>query len=383
MKRRNKLTILLTVSITFALLLSAQYAAAASRKELLEQFCLSNQHSSGAFLDTPTGNVEDEGVLSEFTTYANLFILTQIDPELKNLNDQGIIRSYLRDRYLQFSDVGSGIISQIYYAYFGGILIDTNYTTTMIEDATTKLFDLQNDTTHGFGSSQATEANIPDTYHAVKLLNAFGKLNETNPNDIANFVLSTLDSESSAFASVPGGSVSLIDTYYALATLSELGSLNQINSTQAQAIGEYVETFYFNDPAVSLHYGGYGIKSGIEQSSLMLTYFATHTLNLLDLSLHEETLDWVLARQNPVDYGFADVSSGSGNVVSSAKLSYYAVSTILLFDGEAFSTSRNALMNEEVWQLKTNPWAVAGIVLGSIAAVALIIFGIYKYRNRI
>ncbi|MHA1794774.1 MAG: prenyltransferase/squalene oxidase repeat-containing protein [Promethearchaeota archaeon] len=383
MKRRNKLTLLITISITLALFLSVQNAAAANRKELLEQFCLSNQHSSGAFLDTPTGNVEDEGLLSEFTTYANLFILAQIDPELTNLNDQGIIRSYLRDRYLQFSDVGSGIITQAYYAYFGGILLDTNFTSTMIEDATTKLFELQNDTTNGFASAEATEANIPDTYFAVKLLTTFGKINETSPTNLANFVFSTWDAENSAFASIPGGEATIIDTYYALATLSELNSLNQLNSTQIQGISDFVESYYFGDPTQSLHYGGYGIQTGITQSSLLLTYFATHILSLLDIPLHEETLTWVLSRQNPTDYGFADVSSGNAELISSAKLSYYAVSTILLYDSEAFSTSRNALMNEEIWQLETNPWAITGIVIGSIATVALIIFGIYKYRNRI
>ncbi|WP_457559557.1 prenyltransferase/squalene oxidase repeat-containing protein [Candidatus Harpocratesius sp.] len=383
MKRRHQLTILISITFMFSLILSAQYAVATSRKELLEQFCLSNQHSSGAFLDSPSGNGDNEATLSEFTTYANLFILSQIDPELNNLNDQGIIRSYLRDRYLQFSDVGVGIISQVYYAYFAGLLVDTNFTTTLIEDATTKLFDLQNATNSGFASKDAKMPTLSNTFFAVKLLTSFGKINETSPTDIAEFVLSTWNSEELAFASAPGAEASLIDTYYAVAILNELNLLNQLNSSQIDGMTTYIESFYFGDQSTGKHFGGYGIKSGIMQSSLMLTYYAVNTLSILNQPLHDETFNWVLSRQNPVDYGFADVNVDSSDAISSAKLSYYAVKVILTFDSDAFSSSRNAVMNEEIWQLSTNPWAIVGIVAGCVIAVSLIIFGIWKYKNRI
>ena len=129
MKRHSNKIILISVILTFSLLISAQYAAATTRKELLEEFCLSNQHSSGAFLDSPSGVSTDDNTLSEFTTYANLFILAQIDPDLEKLDDVGIIRSFLRDKYTQFSDVGAGDISQVYYAYFAGLIPDVEIAT--------------------------------------------------------------------------------------------------------------------------------------------------------------------------------------------------------------------------------------------------------------
>ena len=202
MKRHSNKIILISVILTFSLLISAQYAAATTRKELLEEFCLSNQHSSGAFLDSPSGVSTDDNTLSEFTTYANLFVLAQIDPDLEKLDDVGIIRSFLRDKYTQFSDVGAGDISQVYYAYFAGLIVGVNYTEEMKQDASRELFVLQNQTNSGFGSIESLIPTLAETYFAVRLLNEFETINETDTENIGDFVLSCWDETSLAFSSV-------------------------------------------------------------------------------------------------------------------------------------------------------------------------------------
>lgn len=382
MKRRSTITILTSVLLFFSLFLSVQYAAATSRKDLLKEFCLNNQDSTGGFLDTPNGEGTDT-TLSEFTAYANLYILSLIEPELDSLDDKGVIRSFLRDRYILFSDVGTGEISQVYYAYLGGLLVGTNYTETLKQDAAIELFSLQNQTNYGFSSRNSETELVSATYYATLLLNEFELLNSTMNANIASFIMSCWDDGETGFKSAPEGQVSLVDTYMAVATLAELDLLSQLSPDQVNDITTYIEGFYFDDETYTQHYGGYGIQTGIIQSSLLYTYYCVETLDLLGSSLHEETLAWVLARQNPNDYGFIDVSSESANADSSAKLSYYAVRTILTFDENAFSNDNNAIMNEEIWDLSTNPWAIAGIVLGVIAILVAAGFGIYKYQNRI
>ena len=384
MKRHSNKIILISVILTFSFLLSAQYAAAATRKELLEEFCLSNQHSSGAFLDSPSGLGDNTNTLSEFTTYANIYILAQIDPDLEKLEDnKGIIRSFLRDNFFQFSDVGVGAIPEVYYAYFGGLYVGVNYTETMKQDASRELYELQNLTNSGFGSADSLIPTVAETYYAVMLLNGFETLNETDTAAIGDFVFSCWDETISAFSSSQEGNPSLIDTYFAIATLTELDLLDSWNASKKEAVISYIENYYFNDTTYANHFGGYGINTGIIQSSLLYTYYATQTLKLLDAELHPETLTWVLARQNPTDYGFSDVSADSSNTYSSAKLSYYATKVILTFDENAFGSARTDLMSEELWQLETSPWAIAGIVIGCVFVAAGTIFGIWKYKNRI
>jgi hypothetical protein len=116
-----------------------------------------------------------------------------------------------------------------------------------------------------------------------------------------------------------------------------------------------------------------------------MTYYCVSIQNELNSSKlnNDATLDWILSRQSPYDFGFNDVSSVSGIEYSSAKLSYYAVKSNLIFDEEAFGSSNSDLMNEELWDLSTSGWLVAAIVIGSLGLAALAGYGIYRYKNRI
>ena len=88
-------------------------------------------------------------------------------------------------------------------------------------------------------------------------------------------------------------------------------------------------------------------------------------------------------RERTYDHGFNDVPSISGIEYSSAKLSYYAVRSILIFEESAFGDRSKDLMNEEIWDLRTSGWLIAAIVVGSLGLAALAGYGIYRYKNRI
>ena len=69
MNRRRLQTSLLIGLFVVSFFSVLQGAMAASRKELLEEFCLNNQDDNGAFADTPNGTL---GEYNEFTTFSNL-----------------------------------------------------------------------------------------------------------------------------------------------------------------------------------------------------------------------------------------------------------------------------------------------------------------------
>ena len=63
--------------------ISINYSVATSRKDLLEEFCISNQTESGSFKDYNNGTTD---TISEFTSLANIFILYQIDSTLEKID---------------------------------------------------------------------------------------------------------------------------------------------------------------------------------------------------------------------------------------------------------------------------------------------------------
>ena len=142
-----------------------------------------------------------------------------------------------------------------------------------------------------------------------------------------------------------------------------------------------MESFYWDDNTIPDHYGGYSFSQIKAETSILLTYYAVEIQNLVGGTIHAETLDWILARQSSIDYGFQDVNTFKNGGPSSAKLSYYAVEIILSYESDAFG--RNGVMDEELWDLKTSGWLIAAIVLGSLGLLAGIIYGIYKYKTRI
>jgi tryptophan-rich sensory protein len=68
-------------------------------------------------------------------------------------------------------------------------------------------------------------------------------------------------------------------------------------------------------------------------------------------------------------------------VASSAKLSYFAVKSILVFDADAFNTG--GVFAKNVWDLSTNGWIIAAIWVGILGLMVIAGILIYKYKNRI
>ncbi len=368
---------------------SIDYTVATSRKDLLEQFCIDNQTEAGGFKDYNNGTSES---ITEFTSLANLFILYEIDPTLEKI-DKPTAGFWFIDRLNDFSSTTSTEknIPNAYYALEGSIYLNvTANETATVGEAITELDLLYNETSHGYQGGNAPKPTLSDTYFAIKFLQLASTLSTSanassfNSTEIANFVISCWNSEDHAFAGSSGGEANPIDSYFAIQTLINLEELDLFN--YKEELSDFIDEYYCNDPVFESHYGGYShSQNSPTSSSLMMTYYCVSIQSNLNSSkLHNETtLNWLLSRQSPYDFGFNDVSSVSGIEYSSAKLSYYAVRSILIFDDTAFGEKNRDLMNEEIWDLSTSGWLIAAIVVGSLGLAALAGYGIYRYKNRI
>lgn len=381
MKRRNMLTSLLLLIFTLSAL-GLDFSSATPRKVLLADFCAQNQIPTGGFTDTVNGSA---GEITEFTSYSNVYILNLVDPELEKIStDLTFTQNWFSDKINDFL-AGKDRIPDLYYAYHGAILVNETVDDDSLADVFSKIKNFQSADNFGFGGGSSIESNIIDTAFAVKFLNMTDHIIDldSTTTDISDFLMSCYDSSLGAFKGSPTGLVSLIDTYFALDTLNLLGKIELIDETMKTAITSFVEANYIAESERIYHYGGYSLTSTNQQSSLLATYYSVGILDLLETNTHlEATLSWVVGRQNPADFGFSDYS-GATTVSSSAKLSYYAVSTIQILDSEAFSDSRSALMNEDRWNIESNGWVIAAIWIGSIGLIVIVGILVYKYKNRI
>ena len=368
--------------------ISIDYSVATSRKDLLEEFSISNQTESGGFKDYNSGTSE----ITDFTSLANLFILYEIDPTFEKI-DKSKAEFWFIDRLDDFVSPTSTEknIPNAYYALQGSVLLNASANNTAtVDDAITEMNKFYNETSYGYNGANTPISTISDTYFAVEFLHLASTVLSSedfsliNSTDIATFVLSCWNSDDNAFGGSPGGEGTPIDSYFAIQTLARLDKLDSFN--YKEELSDFVDTFYCNDPVFESHYGGYShTPNSPSSSSLMMTYYCVSLQNNLNSSKlnNDTTLDWILSCQSPYDFGFNDVSSISGIEYSSAKLSYYAVRSILIFDDDAFGTRNNDLMNEELWDLSTSGWLIAALVVGSLGLAALAGYGIYRYKNRI
>ncbi|WP_371805292.1 prenyltransferase/squalene oxidase repeat-containing protein [Candidatus Lokiarchaeum ossiferum] len=382
MKRRNMLTSLLLLIFTLSAL-GLDFSSATPRKVLLADFCAQNQTPTGGFTDTINGTAEE---ITEFTTYSNVYVLSIVDPEFEKIStDLSLTKNWFADKVDLFIE-GNNRIPEMVYAFEGALLTNGSIEDLSADGAFGKIKNFQSSTDNGFAGGESIESNVIDTAFAVKFFNLTDTMSAlpstTDATKIANFLISCYDASTGAFKGSPTGFESLIDTYFALDALNILGQMDLVDETMKTAIASYVEANYISESDNLRHYGGYSLTTTNVQSSLMATFYSVSILDLIGSETHPETLSWVLDRQNPLDYGFSDYSDQS-TLPSSAKLSYYAVSTIQILDSEAFSDSRSAVMNEEKWEIESNGWVIAAIWIGSIGLIVVVGILVYKYKNRI
>jgi len=245
MKRHSILPYLFLIAFIISSV-SINYSVATSRKDLIEEFCISNQSESGGFTDYIDGSTD----ITEFTSLANIYILYEIDPSLEKI-DKSKGEFWFIDRLNDFTSIASTRknIPDAYYALQGSVLLNaTANNTATVDDAITEMNNFYNETSFGYNGANIPISTISDTYFAVEFLHLASSVlssedfNSINSTNITKFVLSCWNSDDNAFGGSPGGEGNPIDSYYAIQTLIRLDKLDQFS------FGEELSDFIFTYP---------------------------------------------------------------------------------------------------------------------------------------
>ncbi|MFX1310580.1 MAG: hypothetical protein ACFE8C_12840, partial [Promethearchaeota archaeon] len=176
---------------------------------------------------------------------------------------------------------------------------------------------------------QIYEPSLQSTYHALYILDAIGKLNEINPLEIINYIMSHYEESSNRFMDrlayryldtdfsktyFPLNSILEVNCY-AILSLNIFKSLGLIDTKE---IIDFIWDCY--NPETSGFIGqpyGSGLEDGFKVATVDNTYFAVETLNLLmdDWTGYSSERDDIIQFINDLQYpgGFGWMGGGFQN----------------------------------------------------------------------
>lgn len=162
---------------------------------------------------------------------------------------------------------------------------------------------------------------------------------------------------------------SISSTNYAVLALNSLDSFNNLTSTTKEKIIQYAKSFYLSN-------GGYKPDTSLTQTVIWSTYYNIKIISMVSGSEYNDrltTINWILDRQNTLDGGFSDPSTGIGSQNSSMSTSYNAYQTLKIL---------NALdsLNSEIGLVEFNWYVLLGILV-AIGFTAGLIFFLWKRRQ--
>jgi len=168
-------------------------------------------------------------------------------------------------------------------------------------------------------------------------------------------------------------SSNLLSTYYAISILDLLDSVNDlVNKSNTLS---YLTSFYIDNPSDIDNVGGYLPDLTSKSALLSSTYYCVMAISLIDESFLnvDKTTKWVLSRQYFQDGGFADITEGTDQLISSVIASYSAIKTLTTFDP---TLGKLAI---DIWMVEFN-FLILIILLGAIGLIAGI--GVFIWRRR-
>jgi prenyltransferase beta subunit len=356
-----------------ALILVSQFAAALPRKDLLSQFIASNELSGGGFRDTTNSTVIDN---LEFSSYASIWILSQCGSlaKITNSTNTGYFLGRFRSSTMQTD------LEKMYDVYEGLTLLGTTLNSSDISPVVTIIANQQDPISYGYKSLSNPIPTVSATYYAVALLSAMNQLSNVTATNVVNYIKSNWNANLGAFInSNESTTPNPIDSYYAISTLILLHQLSAFTEANRVLLRAYIDSFYCNNTLYPDQVGGYTYSQDYPYSSIALTDYCVSVQLAISGKVHTDaTIAWLLARQSAYDYGFQDLKETDQNVASSAIASYYALQALVTLNSNVITNQ----MSQDVWQLSTDPWIIAAIVIGVVAGVVLIFFAIWKLKNR-
>ncbi|MCP4763400.1 MAG: hypothetical protein GY870_16630, partial [archaeon] len=233
----------------------------------------------------------------------------------------------------------------------------------------------------GFRMSENENVTVTGTYYALK---CFYHLDHTMSNITSNltsinsYVLSCYNSTVGGFISntTDLSAPNLLNTYFSVQIYNYTNQIGSLTAAVISKIDNYIDSFYISNVNDEDNLGGYIDSSDSSKATFSATYHSVLTLNTLNSNVKpsENTVNWILEHQNPIDGGFSSIKASEGlESISSCIISYYAVKII--------SLSENGLLwlDEQAWGLFVDWLLVLGISLLIVAIAIAIILG-YKRR---
>ena len=342
------------------------------RKTFLTDYLIVNQVENEGFSNSIK---ENDSVSLEATAYA-LEILKHYDlyeePGWFGEIEANVNVSIMEDELLdELDDKLEKSVINLYDVHFllkSLSLLNATISSSVEEEIEDFLSRIEN-TSGGFTPNNMTqEESMVSTYYALMVFILLD-IDIDNKNDHFNWILSCKN-EDDGFGGAPDLSSNIFSTYCAVMSIEALDSLDDLGGKKD--ISKYLEDFYVDDEGNQDNYGGFLSDENSKTALLSSTYYCVEAIRLLDEhELDNQTIiDWVLARQNFRDGGFAENTQGTEQKISSLITSYYAFQTLQELDPNL------TFLEEEVWMVEFN-WIILIIVLsvlGGLIAVAVIIW---------
>ncbi len=220
----------------------------------------------------------------------------------------------------------------------------------------------------GYAASKtSTSATMASTYFALKIYDLLDK-DYANKTLTKNWIGSCYNGDGGYGGSIDSSST-ILNTYYAIFSMDEIDDVDELAGKDSTI--DYLQSFYEDNENDEENYGGYYPDDNAENTMISSTFYCIMGISLIDdgeLENEEETLEWILNRQNFKDGGFKDIDDGDEQKYSSVINSYYALEIINLLDADSVS------LNEEIFMVEFNYWILVGLLVAiGIVAVAIII----------
>lgn len=336
------------------------------RQSYLKDFILDTEIVGKGFSNVIS---DEDNVNFEATAYA-LNLLNDWGRDPQEIED---LKSKLEDNIVAMFDSTHVNIYDLYY-----LLNSLNILEHTIDSSlSNRIYEYLNETEQingGFSFSNTTHLpSLTYTFYVIQLYSLIGQP-IANISIHKDWVLSCNNTDGGY-----GGNQTLsstyIDTCFAAFILDDerFGDINDlvdINNTLT-----YLKSFYVNNSADLNNYGGYLPDELAGYALLSSTYYCVKAISLISGSEfnNQETISWVLARQNFEDGGFVENAEGIQQKISSVISCYYAYKTLEIL-GSLSSLSL------EVWMVEFN-YLILGIVLGSIGLIIAIVVFLWRRRR--
>ena len=371
-KIRLLIIFLLFFIITFSIIPAV---LAKPRKTYITDFLYDCEIKNKGFSNSEENNkfVSDEAtayaleMLEEFDLLQKKDIFGTVEHEINTTK----LPKDLEDKAKGMFGTGNVDIYDLYFLLKSlMILDDTNekydFSSSLKNDAITYLDSLLQLEGGYTPSSSSTSPTIASTYFALKIYDLLDEDFE-NKSITKNWVRACQNPDGGYGGNI-GLTSTILNSYYAILIMDIIGDVNELYNEDNTI--DYLKSFYEDNENNLENYGGYYPDEDSETTLIGSTYFCVMSIYLIDeneIDHEEETLTWILNRQNFKDGGFADTDDESNQKSSSVINSYYAVQLITLFDADLIS------LNEEIFMVEFNWWILVGILIGiGLIAVAVI-----------